>query len=121
MKRDLVIALVGARSRVGRTLAARLRAEGHTVLPVPRHYGLLPGSDLLIHLGGGLRRLSARIPDAVMLPERLLTTSSRVGKIRELGIDVAPLKLDDLRPEEAVDLILWAIHHLEGQPALENA
>jgi hypothetical protein len=119
MKRDHVIALTGTRSRLGRALAARLRAEGYTVVPVPRDYGLLPGSDLLIHLGGGSRRLAARLPDAVTLPENVLTTSSGIQGAERLGIHVCPMKLNNLRPEEAVDMILWAVHLLENRLCLD--
>jgi hypothetical protein len=119
MKRDHVIAMTGLRSRLGRALAARLRAEGHTVIPVPRDYGLLPGSDLLIHLGGGSRRLAARLPDAVALPESLLTTAAGIKGAEKLGIHVCPLKLKDLRPDEAVDMILWAVHLLENRLCLD--
>jgi hypothetical protein len=121
MKRDLVIAMTGIRSRLGRILARRLRAEGHTVLPVPLHYGLLPGSDVLIHLGRGARRLAARLPDAVTLPAKVLTTATRVAGAPELGIHVTPLPLKDLCPEDAADLVLWAVHHLEGRLELETA
>jgi len=121
MKKDLVIAIAGIRSRLGRALARRLRAEGHTVLPVPRQYGLLPGSDVLIHLGPGARRLAARLPDAVTLPAKVLTTAARIRGARELGIHVSPLPLKDLPPEEAVDLLLWAVHHLESRLELETA
>jgi hypothetical protein len=119
MKRDHVIAMTGLHSRLGRSLAARLRAEGHTVIPVPRDYGLLPGSDLLIHLGGGSRRLAARLPDAVTLPETLLTTASGIKGAEKLGVHVCPLKLKDLRPDEAVDMILWAVHLLENRLCLD--
>jgi NAD(P)-dependent dehydrogenase (short-subunit alcohol dehydrogenase family) len=119
MKRDHVIAMTGIRSRLGRALAARLRAEGHTVIAVPRDYGLLPGSDLLIHLGEGARRLAARLPDAVTLPENLLTTSSRIKGAEKLGVHVCPLKLKDLRPDEAAEMILWAVHLLENHLCLD--
>jgi len=121
MKKDLVIAMTGIRGRLGRALARRLRAEGHTVLSVPRHYGLLPGSDVLIHLGPGARRLAARLPEAVTLPAKVLTTASGVKGARELGIHVTPLRLEDLPAEDAVDLILWAVHHLETRLELETA
>jgi hypothetical protein len=121
MKHDLVIAMTGIRSRVGRILARRLRAEGHTVLSVPRHYGLLPGSDVLIHLGPGARRLAARLPDAVRLPDKVLTTAARVKGAPELGIHVTPLRLSGLGPEDAADLILWAVQHLECRLELETA
>jgi|SRR5579862_6685953 len=121
MKRDLVIAMTGIRSRLGRALARRLRAEGHTVLSVPRRYGRLPGSDVLIHLGRGARQLAARLPDAVTLPEKVLTTAARVRGARELGIHVTPLKLGDLAAEDAADLVLWAVHHLESRLELETA
>jgi len=114
MNRDLVIALTGSHSRVGRALTLRLRAEGHTVIPVPPDYGLLPGSDVLIHLGRGSRRIARRLPDAVRLPARLLTSEG-------LGIRVIPLGLFELGVEEAVDRILWAVHHPEGRLELEPA
>ncbi len=119
MKRDPVIAMTGIHSRIGRALAARLRAEGHTVIPVPLNHGLLPGSDLLIHLGRGSRRLAARLPDAVTLPENVLTTSSGMKAAEKLGIHVCPLKLGDLPPEEAADMILWAVHLLENRLCLD--
>lgn len=119
MKKDLVIAMTGSRSRVGRSLAARLRAEGHTVVPVPRDYGQLPGSDVFIHLGGGSRRLAARLPDAVALPRNLLTLGAGFPGLEPLGVRVCPLKLDDLRPEESVDLILWALHLVENHVCLD--
>ena len=119
MRKDLVIAMTGTRSRIGRGLALRLRAEGHTVIPVPRDYGLMPGSDLLIHLGAGTRRLAARLSDAVSLPEKVLTTSAGLRGVESLGIKVCPLKLGKLRPEEAVDLMLWAVHLLEDPLCLD--
>jgi NAD(P)-dependent dehydrogenase (short-subunit alcohol dehydrogenase family) len=119
MKRDHVIAMTGSHSRLGRALAARLRAEGHTVIPVPRDYGLLPGSDLLIHLGEGSRRLAARLPDAVTLPETLLTTAAGIRGAAKLGIHVCPVKLVNLRPEEGVEMILWAVHLLENRLCLD--
>ena len=119
MKSDHVIAMTGIHSRLGRALASRLRAEGHTVIPVPRDYGLLPGSDLFIHLGKGSRRLAARLPNAVTLPENLLTTASGIKGAEQLGIHVCPMKLKDLRPEEAVDMILWAVHLLENRLCLD--
>lgn len=119
MKKDKVIAMTGIQSRIGRALAARLRAEGHTVIPVPRDHGLLPGSDLLIHLGRGTRRLAEQLPDAVALPESILTTSAGMKGAEKLGIHVCPLKLKDLRPEEASDMILWAIHLLENRLCLD--
>jgi NAD(P)-dependent dehydrogenase (short-subunit alcohol dehydrogenase family) len=115
MNKDLVIAMTGSRSRIGRALCARLRAEGHTIIPVPRDYAMLPGSDLLIHLGRDTRRLAARLPDAVALPESLLTTAAGVRGAEQLGIHVCPLKLGKLPPEEATDLILWAMHLLENR------
>lgn len=119
MKRDRVIAMIGHRSRIGRTLAARLRAEGHTVIPIPREYGLLPGSDLLIHLGSGSRRLAARLPDAVTLPGNVVTTASGIKGAERLGVRVCALKLGDVRTEEAVDLILWAVRLLENRLCLD--
>ncbi len=119
MKKDLVIALTGARSRVGRSLTRRLRAEGHTVVPVPPNYGAIPGSDILIHLGGGSRRLAERLPDAVALPRTVLTTAARIRGAERLGIHVAPLKLEDVRPDEAADLILWALHLVENHLCLD--
>jgi hypothetical protein len=119
MNRDLVIAMTGIRSRVGRALAVRLRAEGHTVIPVPRDYGLLPGSDVLIHLGRGTRRLAERLPKAVTLPEKVLTTAAGITGAETLGIKVCPLKVGDLRPEEAADMILWAVHLLEERLCLD--
>jgi uncharacterized protein (TIGR01777 family) len=99
MRRDLVIALTGSHGFVGRALASRLRAAGHTVLPLPRDLGLLPGSDAIIHLGGesiagvwtpgkrrrivesrvlGTRRLVARLREAVSRP-RVFLSASAVG------------------------------------------
>lgn len=119
MSKDFVIAMTGTRSRLGRALAARLRAEGHTIVPVPADYGLLPGSDLLIHLGRGSRRLAERLPDAVALPCNLLTTASRVKGAEALGIHVTPLQLKNMKPEEAADMILWAVHLLENRLCLD--
>jgi len=119
MSKDFVIAMTGTRSRLGRALVSRLRAQGHTVVPVPRDYGLLPGSDLFIHLGRGSRRLAARLPAAVTLPGNLLTTAARVKGAEALGIHVTPLQLKNLRPEEAADMILWAVHLLENHLCLD--
>jgi NAD(P)-dependent dehydrogenase (short-subunit alcohol dehydrogenase family) len=119
MKKDLVIAMTGAHSRLGRALAGRLRAEGHTVVPVPRDYARLPGSDVFIHLGGGSRRLAERLPDALTLPELLLTTATGMKPAEALGIHVTPLQLKNLRPEEASDMILWALHLLENRECLD--
>jgi len=81
MNKDLVIAIAGSDGFVGSALAARLRAEGHTVLPLPEEPGLLPGSDVLIHLdresdAAGTRRLVSRLADAVSRPKVLLHASS---------------------------------------------
>lgn len=119
MRKDLVIALTGARSRLGRSLTRRLQAEGHTVIPMPPIYGAIPGSDILIHLGGGSRRLADRLPDAVALPRAVLTTAARIRGAERLGIYVAPFKLDDVRADEAADLILWALHLVENQLCLD--
>ena len=119
MKKDLVIAMTGSRSRLGRALAARLKAEGHTVIPVPRDYGLLPGSDVLIHLGGGTRKLAERLPGAVTLPQNVLTTGAGVTGAEKLGIKVCPMNLAGFRPDEAADMILWAVHLLEDRLCLD--
>lgn len=119
MKKDLVIAMTGSRSRLGRALSSRLRAEGHTVVPVPPDYAQLPGSDVFIHLGRGSRRLAERLPGAVTLPETMLTTSAQIRGARALGIHVTPLQLRDMRPEEATDMILWALQLLENRLCLD--
>lgn len=119
MNKDLVITMTGIRSRVGRALALRLRAEGHTVIPVPRDYALLPGSDLLIHLGPGTRRLAAALPNAVTLPGKVLTTAARVRGAEQLGIQVCPVSVGTLRPDEAAELILWAVHLMEDPLCLD--
>jgi len=74
MKRDLVIAIAGTDTFLGAALEARLRDAGHTVLPLPREIGLLPGCDVLIQLGG--EDLVSRLPDAVTLPKVFLYASS---------------------------------------------
>ena len=97
MKKDLVIAVTGSHGFVGTALVARLRAQGHTVIPLPREIGLLPGCDVLIHLAGesiagywtarkrraiynsrvlGTRRLVSRLRDAVSLPKVFLCASA---------------------------------------------
>jgi NAD dependent epimerase/dehydratase family enzyme len=81
MKKDLVIAIAGSDGFVGSALAARLRAQGHTVLPLPQEPGMLPGSDVLIHLGregdvAATRRLVSRLQDAVSIPRVFLHGSS---------------------------------------------
>jgi hypothetical protein len=97
MKKDLVIAVTGSHGFVGSALVARLRAQGHTVIPLPREIGLLPGCDVLIHLAGespagywtarkrraiynsrvlGTRRLVSRLRDAVSLPKVFLCASA---------------------------------------------
>ena len=97
MKKDLVIAVTGSHGFVGSALVARLRGAGHTVIPLPREIGLLPGCDVLIHLGGsspaglwtarkrraihagrvlGTRRLVGRLRDAVTLPKVFLCASA---------------------------------------------
>jgi len=119
MKKDLVIAMTGIRTRTGRLLAGRLRAEGHTVIPVPRDYGLLPGSDVLIHLGRGTRQLAMRLPDAVTPPANVLTTSVRLNPAAAPGVRITPLNLKYLKPEEAADMILWALHLLENRLCLD--
>ena len=48
----LVIGITGARGFLGRALARRLDAAGHTVIPIPRNFGALPMVDALIHLAG---------------------------------------------------------------------
>jgi NAD dependent epimerase/dehydratase family enzyme len=74
MKRDLVIAISGTDGFLGAALEARLRAAGHTVLPLPREIGLLPGCDVLIQLGCG--DLVSKLPDAVALPKVFIYGSS---------------------------------------------
>jgi NAD dependent epimerase/dehydratase family enzyme len=81
MKKDLVIAIAGADGFVGSALLARLRAAGHTVIPIPDEPGLLPGADVLIHLereadAAGTRRLVSRLGDAVSRPRVFLHASS---------------------------------------------
>lgn len=97
MKKDLVIAVTGSHGFVGSALVVRLRAAGHTVIPLPREIGQLPGCDALIHLGGaspagfwtarrrrsihasrvlGTRRLVGRLRDAVSLPKVFLCASA---------------------------------------------
>ncbi len=97
MKRDLVVAVTGSHGFVGSALVARLRAQGHTVIPLPREIGLLPGCDVLIHLAGenpaglwtartrrdiyasrvlGTRRLVSRLRDAVSMPKAFLCASA---------------------------------------------
>jgi uncharacterized protein (TIGR01777 family) len=97
VKKDLVIAITGSHGFVGSALVARFRAAGHTVLPLPRQIGLLPGCDVLIHLAGespaglwtarkkraiyssrvlGTRRLVSRLRGAVSLPKVFLCASA---------------------------------------------
>jgi NAD dependent epimerase/dehydratase family enzyme len=81
MKKDLVIAVAGGDGFLGTALLARLRAAGHTVLAIPDDPGLLPGSDVLIHLGreddaGATRRLVSRLGDAVSRPKVFVHASS---------------------------------------------
>lgn len=97
MSHDLVIAMTGSHGFLGTALSARLRAEGHTVLPVSREPGILPGSDVLIHLAGespaglwttrkkqairdsrveGTRRVVGRLGSAVSRPKVLLCASA---------------------------------------------
>jgi uncharacterized protein (TIGR01777 family) len=99
MRRDLVIAITGSHGFVGRALTSRLRAAGHTVLPLPRELGRLPGCDAIIHLAGesvagvwtpskrreivqsrvlGTRRLVARLREGVSRP-RVFLSASAVG------------------------------------------
>jgi len=97
MKKDLVIAITGSHGFVGSALVARFRYQGHTVIPLPREIGLLPGCDVLIHLAGespagywtarkrraiynsrilSTRRLVSRLRDAVSLPKVFLCASA---------------------------------------------
>lgn len=81
MKKDLVIAVAGSQGFVGSGLVARLRSQGHTVIPVPRELGLLPGCDALIQLDGigdrsATRLLVSRLATAVSLPQVFLHASS---------------------------------------------
>jgi uncharacterized protein (TIGR01777 family) len=97
MKKDLVIAITGSHGFIGSALVARFRVQGHTVIPLPREIGLLPGCDVLIHLAGespagywtarkrraiytsrvlGTRRLISRLRDAVSLPKVFLCASA---------------------------------------------
>lgn len=48
----MLIGMTGASGFLGRPLARRLTDAGHTVVPISREPGLLPGVDALIHLGG---------------------------------------------------------------------
>jgi uncharacterized protein (TIGR01777 family) len=48
----MLIALTGSGGFLGRALAARLAAAGHTVVPVSREPGLLPRVEAVVHLGG---------------------------------------------------------------------
>lgn len=74
MKRDLVIAVAGHQGFLGAALLARLRAANHTVIPLPREIGLLPGCDVLIQLDD--QDLVSRLPDAVCLPKVFIYGSS---------------------------------------------
>ena len=74
MKRDLVIAIAGTDGFLGAALEARFRGAGHTVIPLPREIGLLPGCDVLIQLGDG--DLVSKLPDAVALPKVFIYGSS---------------------------------------------
>jgi NAD dependent epimerase/dehydratase family enzyme len=81
MKKDLVIAIAGADGFIGSALIARLRAAGHTVIPLSEEPGLMPGSDVLIHLDreaevSETRRLLSRLGDAVSRPRVFLHASS---------------------------------------------
>ncbi len=74
MKRDLVIAIAGSDGFLGAALEARFRAAGHTVLPLPREIGILPGCDVLIQLRDD--DLVSKLPDAVCLPKVFIYGSS---------------------------------------------
>lgn len=74
MKKDLVVAVAGSDGFLGSALVARLRRQGHTVIPIPRDLGLLPGCDVLVQLDG--RELVSRLPDAVCLPKLYIVASS---------------------------------------------
>jgi NAD dependent epimerase/dehydratase family enzyme len=74
MKRDLVVAVAGHRGFLGTALVERLRAAGHTVLPLPRAIGILPGCDALVQLDDS--DPVSRLPDAVCLPKVLIVASS---------------------------------------------
>lgn len=86
MKGGLVIGITGASGFLGRPLAARLAAAGHTVVPIPREMGELPGVDALVHLAGesvagiwtpGKRR--------AILESRVQGTRRLVDRMRDLA------------------------------------
>jgi hypothetical protein len=85
MKGGLVVGLTGASGFLGRPLAARLAAAGHTVVPIPREMGALPGLDALVHLAGesvaGLWTAGKR---RAILESRVEGTRRLVERMREL-------------------------------------
>lgn len=86
MKERLVIGLTGASGFLGRPLAARLAAAGHTVVPIPREMGALPGVDALVHLAGesvaGIWTAGKR---RAILESRVEGTRRLVDRMRDLG------------------------------------
>jgi hypothetical protein len=85
MKGGLVVGITGATGFLGRPLAARLRAAGHTVVPLPREMGALPGLDALVHLAGeSIAGLWTARKRRAILESRVEGTRRLVRRLRDL-------------------------------------
>ena len=85
----MIVALAGS----GPSLADRLRAAGHTVIPLPRAMGRLPGIDVVIDLTGRrTRTLLDRIRDLPRRPALFLSRDPASFAAETLGVRVILLR-----------------------------
>lgn len=110
MKRGLVVGLTGASGFLGRPLAARLAAAGHTVVPIPRDLGALPGVDALVHLAGeSVAGLWTARKRRAILESRVEGTRRLVERMRDLErapavfVSASATGIYGHRPGEALD------------------
>ncbi len=110
MRRRLVIGLTGASGFLGRPLAARLAAAGHSVVPLPREMGALPGVDALVHLAGesvaGLwtaRKRRAILESRVEGTRRLVLRMRGLGRPPAVFVSASATGIYGHRPGEILD------------------
>ena len=88
----MIVALAGKNS----ALVDRLSAAGHTVLPLPRVMGRLPGVDVVVDLTGrSTRTLLDRILDLPRRPRLFLSRDPAARAAEMLGVRVILLRPTD--------------------------
>lgn len=132
----MIVGLAGASGLLGAALARRLRAQGLTVLPIPRALGRLPGVDAVVNLRPAMTRV---IVDRMLDLPRRPAVFVNVGREEEarvveaVGIRVVLprfgriLRADDAvdgRPwiglDDAVRLILFALERGDVRGPLDG-